>query len=279
VKILIRKANSLLRTTLGIPQPWKRVKLAKYEFVVRDGTIRKQPDYDDAWLYALSLEARQVIDVGANIGQSAIIILLSSTVTRLLLVDPNPRALSIAMENILHNHLEERVQLKIAFVGDKSNEQVKLWSFGVASASSQYADISKTAAKRNKFMFVPTITLDDLCLMYNWAPDLIKIDVEGAETAVLQGAVNCTNQNKPRFIVEMHARSDLSMVQNVTQVLEWCKTNQYEAWFLAQHTLIIDPSIVAHRGRCHLLLQPTGLNYPERLKGIVERSPLETILQ
>lgn len=51
---------------------------------------------------------------------------------------------------------------------------------------------------------VPTITLDSFMQGCNEAPDLIKIDVEGAEALVLTGARDVLSTYRPTLLVEVH---------------------------------------------------------------------------
>lgn len=54
---------------------------------------------------------------------------------------------------------------------------------------------------------VPTATLDDLAAVVGEgvAPDLLKIDVEGAEGGVLQGGARTLRERRPRVLAEVHS--------------------------------------------------------------------------
>jgi len=56
--------------------------------------------------------------------------------------------------------------------------------------------------------------------------------------------------------------------------LDWCKDLGYSAWYLKTEERLESPETIAHRGRCHLLLQPKAWGYPEWLRGIKQSSPL-----
>ena len=91
--------------------------------VVREATFQEPhvPDYDDAWLYACARHCEIVFDVGANIGQSALLMLLSNSVKRAVLVDANWEALAVAAENLIRNQLSASCQFVHAFAGDQSD--------------------------------------------------------------------------------------------------------------------------------------------------------------
>ncbi|MDQ3819688.1 MAG: FkbM family methyltransferase, partial [Acidobacteriota bacterium] len=155
---------------------------------------------------------------------------------------------------------------------------VKFWTVGTGAAGSLYKSHARSAAKSNSFMEVPTVTIDSLCDLYGIIPDLVKIDVEGAEQQVLHGSRKCALQAKSRFLVEMHSNPDIPMAKNAAGVLEWCRAVGYLAWYLKEATCCENPQQVEHRGRCHLLLQPSGWEYPVWLRGIKQSADLEEAL-
>lgn len=55
---------------------------------------------------------------------------------------------------------------------------------------------------------VETDTLDNVCSIHNIVPTFIKIDVEGAENWVLEGASKLIHEIRPSFMIEIEARSN-----------------------------------------------------------------------
>ncbi|MGH2361385.1 MAG: FkbM family methyltransferase, partial [bacterium] len=145
-------------------------------------------------------------------------------------------------------------------------------------AGSMYAGHARSAAKAGRSVEAPTVTVDHLCDLYTTVPDLMKIDVEGAENEVLRGSKRCARHAKTRFLVEMHSPPELPMVKNAARVLAWCEEVGFAAWYLADETRLEKPAQVGHRGRCHVLLQPSAWPYPEWLKGIKQSADLEAAL-
>lgn len=122
------------------------------------------------------------------------------------------------------------------------------------------------------------MTVDHVCDLYRTVPDLMKIDVEGSETEVLRGSKHCASHAKTRFLVEMHSPPELPMVANAAKVLAWCEEVGFAAWYLADGGRLERPEQVGHRGRCHVLLQPSAWPYPDWLKGIRQPADLESAL-
>src|SRR5262249_12780002 len=141
---------------------------------------------------------------------------------------------------------------------DRGGETARLWTVGAGSAGSVYADHALTAARAGRSIDVPTVTLDEVSETYGVAPDLVKIDVEGAEVPVLDGARALASRRRTRFLVEMHSNPELTITANGDSVLRWCGEAGFSAWYLAKHARLTHPDQIQDRGRCHLLLQPSS---------------------
>jgi len=243
---------------------------------VIDGTIRKE-DYDDAWFYLLAKNSSVFFDIGCNIGQTSIVANLTGNIQRIVLVDPNPEAVLSASKNLILNDLASNCSFYTAFVSEASDDSVKFYTVGVGSAGSIFASHAETARLLNSFYYVKTVTIDYLITYYNLIPDLVKIDVEGAEMMVLKGANKLAAHQKSRFIIEMHVTDELSMEKNGDQVVAWAKMNRYRTYFLVDGIEMLNGAPIAHRGRCHVLLQPSTWDYPDFLRDVKEGSPLPKI--
>ena len=63
-------------------------------------------------------------------------------------------------------------------------------------------------------MLLRSISLDDFVAGGNPVPQLLKIDVEGGETAVLAGADKLITEHKPLIICEVHHAMAAAWVEN-----------------------------------------------------------------
>ncbi len=271
---LVRKLQSHVLHRLGLPRPWVTRQLLGHQLVVRDGSFPVQVDYDDAWFYACAQHAEVVFDVGANVGHSALMALLCPSVKQVVLVDANWEALTVAAENLVRNQLSTRARFVTAFAAETSNQTVDFWTVGAGAAGSMYASHATTAARAGNVRQVSTVSLDGLATGFGVVPDLVKIDVEGAESKVLLGSPEIAAARKTRFIVEMHSMAELTMAHNASLVLDWVKSVGFQAWYLASATRVDSPEPIQHRGRCHLLLQPSDWPYPEWLATIPQSAAL-----
>jgi len=251
------------------------IRINNRPFVLVKGTYND--DYDNAWFYFLAKRSTYLLDIGSNLGLHTILGFGAGSLKHSVLVDANTDALSKAAFNTIENKLAHHSNFYKGFVSDKDDDEVTFWTVGAGAAGSMYASHAKTAKQHGSSMQVNTITVDTIVSLFNSKPDLIKVDVEGAESKVLQGARETTRKYKPDFLVEMHSMAELSMEQNTTLILNWCKENDYNAFYLKEHTLLTDPSLIKHRGRCHVLLMTIDKVYPEELKLLKQSDKLTEI--
>lgn len=238
------------------------------------GTIRKKVDKDDAWYFALVQNATNLFDLGCNIGYTSLLGAIQSKNKRILLVDPNPEALSKAAQNMIINGYGIKSKFISAFVGDKDGDKLNFYTVGTGEAGSMYASHAETAAAVNSFYEVQTLTIDTLVEIVGFSPDLVKIDVEGAEALALKGATKLAAEQKAKFFIEMHSPKELPMIKNAALIIDWCSKNNYKAFYLKEQLELTDPQIIAHRGKCHLLLLPSYESFPDYLLGIHEGGKL-----
>ncbi len=242
-------------------------------------TIRATPDQDDTWFFYLAKHHKIIFDIGANIGYTALLAMVQDADREYVLVDPNPLALQKAQGNLLHNNLGFKARYFSAFVSDKSNEVIKFYTLGVGSAGSMFASHAESAAAVGSFKNVSTVTLDYLYSYYGVSPDLVKIDVEGAETLVMEGAKTLAKETNCTFFIEMHNVKDLGMEKATEMMIAWSKKMDYKVWYLKTGEELTSGAPVRTRGKCHLLLLPNEKPYFSYLKGIEQSAPLpKTIL-
>jgi FkbM family methyltransferase len=251
------------------------ISFANHDLKLVKGTIRLKPDKDDAWFFQLAKHSSVILDIGANIGFTSIMACLSNPHSKIVLVEPNPEALSIAAKNLVCNNFAHRCVFYTGLLSDKSGVKVKLYTVGAGAAGSIFRQHAHTASQFNSYIWLTTSTIDDVIHELQVMPDFIKIDVEGAESMVLNGAIELAKRKNSRFVVEMHGSATLPMQTNAQSVLDWCVRTKYKAWYLKDETPLTDSKHIAHRGKCHLLLQPEEWPYPSYLEGITEGAVIE----
>lgn len=250
-------------------------RIGKHKLKVVRGSIREEPDQDDAWFFKLADMYDNIIDVGANIGVTALMAKVQHPDRKLLLIDPNPEAITIAARNLFVNKWERNVQFKVSLISNTRGEKLKFYTFRHGAAGSVFQGHATTAAKFNSFIEVESVLLDDVLEDIAWSPKFIKVDVEGAESMVLEGAKKIVAAHKPAFMVEMHNPPELPMVKNTQLVLDWCKEVGYKAWYMRDAAELKTAETLADRGKCHLFLIPKEQEYPAELARIQQRDPVQ----
>lgn len=264
-----------VRSRLGIGPSVVSQRLLGHDVKARFGLTKGKPDYDYGWVYALITQCAAMLDVGCNVGLDSLVACLDDPQRQVVAIDANPRALATAAENLFLNNISRQVRFVLGFVSDRDDTEVNFFTVGTGAAGSRFRSVAQTASRMNSFFKVRTFTLDELTGELGFTPDFIKIDVEGAEVEVLRGAKRLVQKCRPRIIVEMHRTDEFPMHVQGENVLAWCGEVDYSAFYLPEHKQVSSPGPFAHRGRCHLLLQPSGLTYPPHLKDIPESSTME----
>src|SRR5690606_31689734 len=118
------------------------------------------------------------------------------------------------------------------FISDKPGDKVKFFTAGPGAAGSMFASHAKTASSLGSWFWVSTTTVDGLSSRLNLIPDLIKIDVEGAEHLVLLGSAEVARLGNPKIFVELHSNSELTMEENARKILDWAASSGYSVWYL-----------------------------------------------
>jgi FkbM family methyltransferase len=142
---------------------WNPVEYAAFRGTVRAGTI--------------------ALDVGANVGAYAV--LLGQWVGasgRVYAFEPSPVAFRGLVRHIALNAQDGVVTPVAAAVADRDGTGELI--VADTAGESRLAD----GVERGRTMSVSTVTIDSFCAREGLLPSFIKIDVEGAELAVLRGA-------------------------------------------------------------------------------------------
>jgi FkbM family methyltransferase len=146
-----------------------------------------------------------VLDIGANVGLTALR-LASRVGSRgsVRAFEPNPTMLRYLRESIQRSRLQEIVEIlpyALGRVSGKATLRVPSGNAGMGSLASGCEDVAEEHV-------VDVVRLDDVWKEQRWPRiDFIKIDVEGFESNVLEGARQTIAAAKPRAILFEHHRA------------------------------------------------------------------------
>lgn len=103
-------------------------------------------------------------------------------------------------------------------------------------AETQLASLeARNSAGENLTMLTRTTRIDDL-VPWGASVSVIKIDVEGHELAVLEGATETLNTSRPALVVEIEARHLVGVL--LEEVVGWVRARGYDAFGIASVGLI-----------------------------------------
>lgn len=144
-----------------------------------------------------------VLDIGAFLGTYAIMAARwTGPAGRVLAFEPSPATFEILQRHFLMNGLKApRAQARCAAVGAKVERRVlKVFD------AEPYRNQIVAGDHRNRSTAVDMTTVDSVCAAWTEPPDWIRMDVQGLEFDVLQGAreVIRTARGRLKIIAEMH---------------------------------------------------------------------------
>ena len=145
-----------------------------------------------------------VLEAGANVG--AYTLLFGQWVGaagRVVAFEPDPNAFEGLEQHLSINNVSDRVTAVAAAVADGQQDHIRL-VLGESSGISRMASAIDGSASSVKD--VPAVSIDAYCATHRLTPQVIKIDVEGAELGVLKGARATIARGGPdlHLFVEMH---------------------------------------------------------------------------
>lgn len=170
---------------------------------------RLTAEYEPAqpfFLLALAERAgcRTFIDIGANIGAYSLFATLVPSIVRVMAFEANPETLPELEANVRLNELSEVIEVHGKAVSDAAGSV----EFGVVSrlsgANSVVSSSIHEAAAFHDRIAVEAVTLDEALGSSRTAPLCLKIDVEGHEPQVLDGAAKTLSSAKAVIQIETY---------------------------------------------------------------------------
>jgi FkbM family methyltransferase len=168
-----------------------------------------EPEIFGAFALALDLfKPATFWDAGANIGFYSWIARKHPAVRQVVMAEPDPVNYSLIMRTIARNGIADCEAMNLA-LGDREGEAVFL-ADGVSGAAGSLASVAhpeedwnlQNAYGLKEKITCRMATVDGLIGEGLPAPDMMKIDVEGAEHLVIEGARQCIAARRPVLIIE-----------------------------------------------------------------------------
>lgn len=173
-------------------------------------------DWIDKWIQ----DGDIFFDIGANIGVYTIYAALRHPGTQVVAIEPEYANLHLLRDNLVENDLQERVMVYSVALGNRSGmSHLHIQDFTPGSALHTESKENLTLTMTQHPVIwregICTSTLDAFCEETALQPNGIKIDVDGTEAKVLEGAGRTLRSPELRsLIIEM---PDESNVHNVCE--------------------------------------------------------------
>jgi FkbM family methyltransferase len=174
----------------------KKLVIEEELFLNKYGLIYFSPDTQKM------INNRDVIDGGGFAGDTAMLF-SELPVRNVYVFEPNPDTFQEMKKNIVLNantlgdniHKITPVQLALG----KSNGNMKLYSNGNCDSSS-----TVHSRKGKKEYDVPVTSIDDYVKEHSLNVGLIKLDIEGEESNVIEGAIETIRTQKPLLLISIY---------------------------------------------------------------------------
>lgn len=176
--------------------------------------------YDIYFFNALSklpTKGKVIFDVGAHIGLSSLpFAKMVGSKGKVIAFEPNPANRERLLLNLERNpKLASAITIESLALSNVNGTQDFLFTENIEDGTSSGSFLSgaHTLMKRTVYeeelrfqkMKVTTQTLEKYCKAKSIVPDIIKIDVEGAEYLVIEGAKTILRKHKPTLFIELHS--------------------------------------------------------------------------
>lgn len=160
-----------------------------------------QPEFD---MFDMILNSNSsVIDVGANIGTHSVYFAKKCNQGSVIAIEPQIYIFEILAANLLFNGCYNTIPVHAGVSSKQGNSKmVNISPFGTRKCN--YGEF-KINNHQDRGVDTSIVTLDNYCDFKKF--DLIKMDVEGMEVNVLEGATKLIKEQKPILYIEFNNKN------------------------------------------------------------------------
>ncbi len=216
------------------------------------------------WLRRWLKPGCHCIDAGGSFGWYAV--LLSQAVGhagRVHVFEPIPRTAQVLTENLKRNACDNVTVHAVALAEADGTMDLYVPDIGV-SGSLRLHDYGDAY----EMFSCPVRTLDGMADEGKWPKiDFIKADIEGAEFALLRGAVRLIRRDRPLLMLEVQASSTRLFGHEPSALFEWLQALSYGAGWITK-----DGNLIACTGREAPLPDYNFIFFPEEFRSSLVHS-------
>jgi FkbM family methyltransferase len=152
-------------------------------------------------------------DIGAHIGFHALP--AARMGAQVIAFEPDPESAARLREHVERNALGSKLRIVEASVWSETRASIAFRRGLPRSQGGVGEGDHHPVLANGETIAVPACTLDEFVASGGPVPDIIKIDVEGAESEVLKGAAGILREQAPALLVEVHTASACAAVSEI----------------------------------------------------------------
>jgi FkbM family methyltransferase len=169
-------------------------------------------------------------DVGANVGFFTVIAArLLGPRGRVLAFEPVPENARLVGRNAELNGFASVEVHEVAIARRSGEAELRLADYAGGAALGE----APPPPDLKGSIRVRTLSLDDLLEAGSPPPDVVKIDVEGAEMAVFEGMARCVRRHRPAILYEVDAADAAMLAERAAPCAAWLQAQGYRIEKLA----------------------------------------------
>lgn len=184
------------------------------------------------WIDSSIKPGETLWDIGANIGLYSLYASQTANVT-VYAFEPSALNFGLLTENIMLNKAGDHVKPFCIALSDKTaldNLHIRDFEIGHACNAAGNAETQFSGFTPEFSQAIPVMRMDDFCRVFDCPPpDHIKLDVDGAEGAILNGGPE-TLKSVKSVIIEVEGRNAEEAATRIEQPLEQAGLREDESW-------------------------------------------------
>ena len=190
-------------------------------------------------------------DLGGNAGFYALLANRYISQGKIYSFEPIPAAQELFQQHVKLNTVQIRhhnIRL-LPYALSDSEKQIVFSNYHIRQEGNTYIETSPTFRNADGFLTVTCYSIDGLLKLGYDKPDVIKIDVEGAEYDVLKGAANTLKHYKPAVLLATHECHLPGVREKCLLFLRQLGYRLYHVNNPAKHVAGLDDYIGIHESR------------------------------
>ncbi len=263
---MARSLRRLIRPTLAELRGNGTIELPGGTYRLAWGARHCKPQVEHARLFEMARGRACVFDVGAKVGITAMCMAGAMPGGTVFAFEASEASCFVIDRNIGLNALEDRMVAVNTTVGAASGSLCTYHWHRKSGRSGIVLPPKKGGRPIHKLL----VSLDDFARQNGLRPDLVKIDVEGAEHEVLAGMQRIMREVGPDVSLELHAWPGMPAASNAERILALLRPLGYRMFWMRERRFLDDAGALAGlevprhvTAQARFLLVPQGRPVPD----------------